>query len=54
MGPWIWFNLMFLYNGHMWYVDSFETLEQCQTEMHQYETEYPGSYYCLPNQVFKT
>lgn len=54
MGPWIWFNLLFLHNGHMWYIDSFETLEQCQVELHEYEEQYPGSYYCLPHQVFKT
>lgn len=53
MGPWIWFNLLFLHNGQMWYIDSFETLEKCQVELKEYEQQYPGSYYCLPHQVFK-
>lgn len=54
MGTWIWFNLLLFSSGRWIYIDSFETLEQCQVELHEYELEFPGRYYCLPHQVFKT
>jgi hypothetical protein len=49
----IWFNLLIVINGHWVYIDSFETLEECQAERAELEKEYQGNYYCLPANVKK-
>lgn len=49
----IWFNLLLFSSGHWVYIDSYETLEECQQQRTEYETEFPGNYFCLPHQVFK-
>jgi hypothetical protein len=48
----IWFNLLEHTPDHKWrYVDSLETLEECQDLRVWYEQSNPGNYYCLPAQV---
>lgn len=49
----IWFNLLLFSNGHWMYIDSFQTLEECQVSQHELEVEEPGNYYCLPANVKK-
>jgi hypothetical protein len=49
----IWFNLLLFSNGHWMYIDSFETLEECQAERVEIEKEKPGNYYCFPANVKK-
>lgn len=53
MGHWIWFNLLLFSAGHWYYIDSLETVEECQDLRIWYEQTNPGNYYCLPIQVIK-
>lgn len=50
----IWFNLLLFSSGHWMYVETLETLEQCQDERKMQEIISPGDYYCLPVQVKKS
>ena len=35
----IWFNLIMIHAGHAYWIDSFETLEECQAEEVLYEIQ---------------
>jgi len=52
----IWFNLLMYFNHQWYYLDSFETLEQCQEA--QWEQVAQGEpdrhFYCIPRPVEKT
>jgi hypothetical protein len=50
----IWFNLLLFSSGHWMYVETLETLEECQELKIWYENVHPGNYYCLPAQVKKS
>ena len=51
----IWFNLLEHTPDHKWrYVETLETLEECQDLRVWYEQVKPGDYYCLPARVFMT
>ena len=46
----IWFNLLMLHAGHVYWMDSFENLEECQYEQSIYEQdpEYKGDRFWCP------
>lgn len=51
----VWFNLVEFTPEHKWrYVDTTDTLEECQALRVQYEADQPGNYYCFPARVFKS
>ncbi len=54
MPIYIWFNLLLFSDGHWAYLDSYETLEECQQERTELEKTVPGNYYCLPANVKKS
>jgi hypothetical protein len=50
----IWFNLLLFANGHWVYINSYETLEECQEVRALYEEFQPANYYCLPKKMLTT
>lgn len=53
MPVYIWFNLLIFANGHFIFINSYETLEECQEVRALYEEYQPANYYCLPANVKK-
>lgn len=47
----IWFNLLLFSNQQWFYLDSYETLEECQEVKHLVEEVKPGLYSCIPRYV---
>ena len=50
----IWFNLLMYFNHQWYYLDSFETLEECQVAQAEYKDEPDRHFYCMPRPVEKT
>lgn len=51
----IWFNLLALFNGQVFWVQSFENLEECQIQQIKAEAEHPGvKFWCPYVKVQKT
>jgi hypothetical protein len=50
----IWFNLLLFTGGHLYWVDAFATLEECQEERAEHERSEPGTFFCRPVQVEPT
>jgi hypothetical protein len=44
----IWFNLMMIHAGHMMYIDSFSTYEECHEAQIIYEEKFPEDKFFCP------
>ena len=48
MGAHIWFNLLMWSAGHVYWMNSYETLEECQVIQTQYEAINPAAAFLCP------
>ena len=50
----IWFNLLVLFNGQVFWLGSYETQEECQVHQKEFEAANPGVAWCPFVKVEKT